>query len=254
EVETVRRSLESLVGLVIRPRVHRADVVRGRLREGRLLDLHRLGKQLAIVTEAQAFCVQLGMSGQMLVGPVSEAEDHVHVRWQVEDGRTLRFRDPRRFGGISVHATMEDLRRARWSSLGPDALGVRAPVLEARLRGRRALKAALLDQQVLAGVGNIYADEALFRARLDPHREASALEPEEVRRLASSIRAVLRASIGAGGSTLRDHRSADGRPGAYQSRHRVYGRGGHPCPSCGRALEVVRIAQRTTTFCPACQR
>lgn len=226
---------------------------------GRCRAVLRHGKQLAMVTDDdRAVLIHLGMTGALLrviPGARLSQSDHVHVTWRLdaagESAGRLVFRDPRRFGGLWGGLSVADVR-ARWSQLGPDALDARRGVFES-LTGRRAIKAALLDQRTLAGVGNIYADEALFRARVRPNRSADSLTPGECDRLAEHVRAVLTEAIEAGGSTLRDYRGSTGSEGAAQRDHRVYGRAGQPCVRCGQFLEVSQVAQRTTVHCPACQ-
>lgn len=274
EVERVRRSLEPhLVGATIQGVwVFRADIVTpgpgsnrtayDLLNSARVAELRRHGKHLAIVAEdRRAMVVHLGMTGQLTVRPSRAAitgDDHQHLAWGLEPaGARLVFRDPRRFGGVWTYRDEKYLRE-RWAELGPDAVDVTGRELFDGTRpggrgSRRAIKAALLDQGLLAGVGNIYADEALFSARLHPRRRAGGLTADECERLAAELRAVLRRAIDAGGSTLRDFQDADGQPGGYRQQHAVYGRAGLPCPVCGAALKSVLLAQRTTVFCPSCQ-
>ena len=165
------------------------------------------------------------------------------------------FRDPRRFGGLWCYASRESMEAERWSRLGPDALSIDARTLSKRLgRTRRAIKAALLDQRLLAGLGNIYADEILFAARIHPLSRSASIPPAHCRRLAETIRRVLRQAITAGGSTLRDYVDGQGRPGTYVLRHLVYGRRGKPCARCRRPLRSRPVAQRTTVYCPSCQK
>jgi len=282
EVECVRRSLIPLAGrAVVSVRVHRREVVVapgdpeggfGRQRTGvrpkrltgamllagaRLAEPRRLGKRLALVGEGGR-CVEihLGMSGQVLrVAPGARPPraDHVHVAWRLDDGSRVLFRDPRRFGGVWALGSLADLER-RWGELGADALTISARALGDALAGTgRALKACLLDQRVLAGVGNIYADEACWAAELCPARPGRSLGAAEVRRLAASIRRTLRSAIRAGGSTLRDFVDAEGSPGSYRASHAAYGRAGEPCRRCGRTLASGTLAQRTTVWCPGCQ-
>ncbi|MGQ0626977.1 MAG: bifunctional DNA-formamidopyrimidine glycosylase/DNA-(apurinic or apyrimidinic site) lyase [Phycisphaerales bacterium] len=264
EVETLRRSLfPHLLGVRITAvRLHRPDVVTGPrtpralLAGDRITDLSRRGKQMALTAESgRAIVVQLGMTGQMLALPTgtdAAALTHTHVVWQTERG-TLIFRDPRRFGGLTTLASLHDLD-ARFNALGPDALAIDGDTLADRLRGsRRPIKAALLDQQTVAGIGNIYADEALFRARLGPRFSAAAISRATCHELAACIRAVLAEAVRAGGSTLRDYRSADGAPGSFATDHAVYGRAGLPCITCGAPLRRATVAQRTTVWCPRCQ-
>ena len=282
EVERVRLSLLPYLSKarVARAVLHRADICESFARVGEevapkptttddllagdvIQQLRRLGKQLAIIGRSgRVVCVHLGMSGQLLwKKPGDEVRGgHIHAEWQIETprgqhlGRVL-FRDPRRFGGLWTFDSVQSLEQARWSQLGPDALHVSAEQLRQELEGsRRAVKAALLDQGVIAGVGNIYADEALFLSGIRPTRLASRLKPPEATRLAAALREVLKRSIETGGSTLRDYVDADGRRGTAQDAHAVYGRGGKPCVRGGRKLRQAQVAQRTTVWCAHCQK
>lgn len=277
ELEHLRRSLEPLLlgrriasGEVRRPGYARGvSSARDLLAGDEVVALRRKGKQLAIVGgSGRALCTHLGMSGQLVVRPVSHAPGaHTHVVWGLgadhRPASLLVFDDPRRFGGVWAFPTFEALERDRWSRLGPDGLGIEPSDLRRALAGsRRAIKAALLDQSVVAGIGNIYADEALFRAGLRPRRpahtiaatrERSRLPGDALDRLCEAVRLVLGEAIEAGGSTLRNYVDGEGRPGAQQLRHRVYGRAGRPCSRCGTPLRSGQVAQRTTTWCPACQ-
>jgi formamidopyrimidine-DNA glycosylase len=281
EVERIRLSLlPHLVGSrITRAVLHRADIcesfersadgVRTKptnsadlLQNDTVTELRRLGKQLAIVSRSgRVVCVHLGMSGQLLWKKPGEdfPRGHVHAEWRVrgrdpEQGR-LFFRDPRRFGGLWTFDSVQSLEQARWSALGPDALDLSFDQLRRGIEGsRRSIKAALLDQGVTAGVGNIYADEALFLAGVRPTRLAGRVKPSESINLAAAIREVLRRSIETGGSTLRDYVDADGRRGSAQTSHAVYGRGGRPCVRCGRTLRQAQVAQRTTVWCGHCQK
>lgn len=277
EVERVRRTIEPAV---VGARISRAELIRadfccaartGRASRATPADLlHgavvqsvvRRGKQFALVAaDGRVLCFHLGMSGQVVhTTPGSRTLElsHVHARWELDrqgkPGGTLHFRDPRRFGGLWAFPTVADLEQARWSSLGPDALQATGAHLAEVFKGsRRAVKAALLDQTVLAGVGNIYADEALFDARIHPMTPCRRLTIERLDRLAAAIRAVLSNAISAGGSTLRDFVDAQGSRGSYQRDHKVYGRAGESCTRCGVPLQSRQVAQRTTVFCPRCQ-
>lgn len=216
--------------------------------------LERLGKQMAICTrEGPAICVQLGMTGGLSVSATPRA--HEHVVWTLGNGVRLAFSDARRFGLIGCHQSFEDLHRQRWMSLGPDALTITTRQLAgACSTSARPIKALLLDQSALAGVGNIYADESLFRAGIHPQAPAEHLSPGRIRKLAKAIREVLRAAIQAGGSSIRDFRTIEDTLGDYQARHSVYGRAGQPCLRCACVLQSLTLAQRTTVFCPNCQR
>lgn len=226
------------------------------------MGLHRHGKQLVIEGSKGCLLVHLGMSGSLRVidGAMrANDEKHVHAVWTFTcaDGRvrTLRHRDPRRFGWIESHTDLASVRERCWRNLGPDALCVRPDHLSERLAGsRRSIKSALLDQSVVAGVGNIYADESLFRAGVHPCLRGNRLGASQAKRLAGSIRAVLAKAVELGGSTIQDHRTADGGWGSFQRLHRVYGRDGLPCKVCGETLRRIVLQQRATVFCPVCQR
>ncbi|GAB4386494.1 MAG: bifunctional DNA-formamidopyrimidine glycosylase/DNA-(apurinic or apyrimidinic site) lyase [Phycisphaerales bacterium] len=238
-----------------RTRVRPRPLRRAMLLEGcAIRRLERHGKQLAVDTgDGPAICVQLGMTGGLSIAEASRP--HEHVIWLLEGGVRLAFSDARRFGLIGCHTSFEDLRERRWASLGPDALTIRAEQLARACAGSgRPIKALLLDQSALAGVGNIYADESLFLAGINPTIPADRLSPERLRTLAGAIRRVLRDAIRAGGSSIRDFRTIDEAPGRYQSLHRVYARAGQPCVRCGSTLESRMIAQRRTVFCRTCQR
>ncbi|MEZ6233806.1 MAG: bifunctional DNA-formamidopyrimidine glycosylase/DNA-(apurinic or apyrimidinic site) lyase [Phycisphaerales bacterium] len=237
----------------------------------RIARIERQGKQLAITTDAgPALVVHLGMTGRLLVD--ADASDdsgqrsnatrlaampHTHITWRLARDTTpirLRFIDPRRFGGVWIIPSRGDLDRRR-AELGPDATAITGEQLaEALASSARPMKAALLDQRTVAGVGNIYADESLFEARITPRRLASSLTPADFDRLAAAIRLVIARAIDAGGSTIRDYADADGKPGSAQSLHAVYGRAAQPCVRCATPLAAGIVAQRTTVWCPRCQR
>ncbi|MBB6429632.1 bifunctional DNA-formamidopyrimidine glycosylase/DNA-(apurinic or apyrimidinic site) lyase [Algisphaera agarilytica] len=271
EVETVRRTLEAAVRgkRIASVRVHRADVVRGSdaLLVGERIDrVVRKGKQLAMVsdggqkknTACRCACVHLGMSGSLRVVHRSDSDaprdPHVHVVWELPDGTQVRFRDPRRFGGVWGLADEAELLDTRWNKLGPDALVITPGQLHAGLsRTKRALKAALLDQHLVAGLGNIYVDELLFATRLHPLKPACGITKPESQRLIRAMRRILNRATQAGGSTLRDYVDATGRSGGFQMQHKAYGRGGEPCRGCGEPLDTMVVAGRTTTACNHCQ-
>lgn len=279
EVEQLRRSLTPhLAGARIdRAMLHRRDVLtietrrsqrgtREAMLHGATIDrLDRRGKQLTIIArDGRVLCVHLGMSGRLQFYPAGQRitpADHVHARWTLADGGgVLAFRDPRRFGGLWSFATGNDLITRRWSLIGPDALESSEDVVAATLRHAfsrsvRALKAVLLDQAVIAGIGNIYADEICHRAEVPPACPVNLLadDADRIDSLARAIRQVLTEAVTAGGSTLRDYVDGDGLAGQAVSLHRVYGRGGQPCLACGTPLRRMTLAQRTTTWCPTCQ-
>lgn len=261
EVETVRRSAERfLLGKRVKSVVlRRTDIVRGATGKAALLEggfvarVARHGKNLAIVVEdGRTLGVHLGMTGQLLCVRDDAPDvrtDHVHAEWGFEGLRML-FRDPRRFGGLETFESEEAMLERSWASLGPDAATVTGKALREGLgTSKRAIKAGLLDQRAVAGIGNIYADESLFAAGIHPLRRCAELSAQEWDRLAREVRRVLREAIRAGGSTLRDYRDATGSEGWFQTRHLVYGRSGSPCVRCGRALERLTVVQRTTVSC-----
>jgi formamidopyrimidine-DNA glycosylase len=202
--------------------------------------------------------VHLGMSGQLrLVDPVTPLEKHTHAVFTMDDGRQLRYRDPRRFGRLLLGTEQALLAARKMPRLGPEPIDPEfaAEELYRRLRRRRApLKAVLLDQTAIAGVGNIYADESLYRARLRPTRMASTVSRRSARRLHESLRQSLVLAIANRGSSVDTYRDAWGEAGTQQEQLLVYGRAGEPCFTCGRPLSSVRIAGRTTVFCRRCQR
>jgi formamidopyrimidine-DNA glycosylase len=219
----------------------------------------RRGKFIFIALEAaRLLVIHLGMSGQLrLVEPATAIADHTHVIFDLDDGMQLRYRDPRRFGRLLLGTEGELLASGTLPRLGPEPIDpdFAAEDLYLRFRRRRApLKAVLLDQSTIAGVGNIYADESLFRARLRPDRPAGGLSRKSVRRLHESLRDSLETAIHNRGSSVDTYRDAWGEVGGQQEELQVYGRAGEPCMTCGRPLALVRIAGRSTVFCRHCQR
>ena len=202
--------------------------------------------------------VHLGMTGQLrIVDPVAALEKHTHAVFQLDDGRQLRYRDPRRFGRLLAGTESELIASRKLPRLGPEPIdpAFEAGELYRRLRSRRApLKAVLLDQGAIAGVGNIYADESLHRAGLRPTRIASTVSRRSAARLHESLRESLTLAIANRGSSVDTYRDAWGEMGGQQEKLLVYGRGGEPCLTCGRPLTTVRIAGRTTVYCRRCQR
>lgn len=203
--------------------------------------------------------VHLRMTGRLLPRP-AQSLPGPYTRWLLDlekpDGTPQRlfFDDTRAFGTVFA-ATPELLQQWEfWRSLGPEPLELETADFDRRLSGRRAIKAALLDQRVVAGIGNIYADEALHRAGVDPRRPVADLGQAERRTLLAALKDVLALAIEQCGSSIRDYRDADGNAGAFQNSFAVYGRSGAPCRKCGRPLSGCRVAGRATVFCPHCQR
>ena len=219
----------------------------------------RRGKFILIALDAaRLLVVHLGMSGQLrLVDSAAEITNHTHVILDLDDGRQLRYRDPRRFGRLLLGTEEELLTSGTLPKLGPEPIdpSFDAEELYKRFRRRRAsLKSLLLDQAMVAGVGNIYADESLHRAKLRPDRAAGSLSRKSVRRLHESMRDSLELAIKNRGSSVDTYRDAWGETGNQQEKLLVYGRAGEPCFTCGRPLSIVRIAGRSTVFCRRCQR
>lgn len=221
--------------------------------------VERRGKNVLMrLSGGRVLAVNLGMTGRLLPLPAgaSDAPDATHpaVRFLLEGGGALVFDDTRRFG------TVECLGSAEWSArsarIGPEPLarGYSARDLhDALLRSRSPVRSWLLDQRRIAGVGNIYANEALYQAGIDPRRPARDVREDEARRLHRALRRVLREAIDSGGTTLRDYRTADGEQGRYARALRVYGREGLPCGRCGSTVERVVLTNRSAFLCPGCQ-
>jgi formamidopyrimidine-DNA glycosylase len=221
--------------------------------------LGRRGKYiLAGLEGGDQLVIHLGMSGQLrLVDAQTPLLDHTHVILDLDNGRQLRYRDPRRFGRLLLGTEASLIAAGRMPRLGPEPIDedFGADDLYVRLRRRRApLKAVLLDQTTIAGVGNIYADESLHRARLRPDRAAGSLSRMSVRRLHEALREALQIAIKNRGSSVDTYRDAWGEVGSQQEQLLVYGRAGEPCYTCGRPLSLVRIAGRSSVFCRRCQR
>jgi formamidopyrimidine-DNA glycosylase len=258
EVETVLRTLAArLPGRrVLEARFYSSRVapgdpahIAGRIRGRVIRGIARRGKFLVLdLGEDTTLAIHLGMTGRLVwqgtPGP------HTRALFVFDRGR-LVYDDIRQFGRIEVSAALP----ARIARLGPDALSIPEAEFAARLRGRRGLiKPLLLNQTFVSGMGNIYTDEALFRARIHPRAPASRLSPERVRRLHQAMREILAAAVSSGGSSISNYVDADGRAGSFQFQHQVYGRAGEPCPACGAPIRRIVIAQRGTHYCPKCQR
>jgi formamidopyrimidine-DNA glycosylase len=267
EVETVVRGLRARIqGLVIaRVRVRSRHLLRETakksleaLRGRAVLGVRRRGKLILIDCEGGwTVVVHLKMTGQFLFPRTSGRPDkHVHAVFEFRsEPRRLLFRDVRKFGFMSLKQTEGLEGDALLRTLGPEPIEISTAGLEAALAGRSArLKGLLLDQSALAGIGNIYADEILFESRLHPLRRASELGPAELRELGRAMRGVLRRAVRQGGSTIRDFSDCEGVAGEFQLEFKAYGRTGEPCRRCGRPIERIRLGQRSTHFCPLCQK
>lgn len=266
EVETLARELgevlagRRIAGVEVRwPRTVAApdpETFARRLVGRRIREIRRRGKWMLLGLDGgEWLLVHLRMSGRLAVEGADAPEDiHTRVVFYLDDGRRLRFSDPRKFGRMALTACPED-----WlGDLGPEPLDpdLMPERLAAMVGSRRMrLKVLLTDQRFLAGLGNIYADEVLWRAGLSPLRRADTLTPEETARLLGAIRAVLEEAVARRGTTLADRRYVlpDGRPGEFAAHLAVYGREGAPCPRCGASIVRARIGGRSAHFCPQCQ-
>lgn len=224
---------------------------------GRRIDaVRRRAKYLLIDTDAGSALMHLGMSGALRVLPGdTPVRAHDHLDLALDDGRVLRFNDPRRFGCALWQAP--DTTHALLADLGPEPLSdvFDGAYLFARSRGRSApVKTFLMDQRIVVGVGNIYAAEALFMAGISPTRAAGRVSRERYVELAAAVKAILAHAIARGGTTLRDFISPDGEPGYFEQELSAYGRGGAPCARCTRPLKQALIGQRTSVWCTRCQR
>ncbi len=268
EVETVVRTLRPrIVGrtvgridLLWKPLLRRGTSRALKSLEGKSISsVERRGKMVMIgFAEGGLLVFHLKMTGQLFITSHDDpADKHLRLIIGFRDvSMELRFRDIRKFGFmLCLGPSKEGSACRELGSLGPEPLDI-TPAEFARLfAGRKAaIKALLLDQTVIAGIGNIYADESLFDARIHPSTRVSDLGPEDLARLGRSVGRILRRAIKAGGSTIRDYVDGEGRSGNYQSSHKVYGREGAPCPGCGTSLERAKVAGRSSFFCPKCQK
>lgn len=218
----------------------------------KVLSLDRHGKSLtARLDDGSRLLLHLGMTGQIVTRPL-EQDGHVHLVLTLSGRKTLSFRDVRKFGKVELLAPNQTSKRS--ARLGPDALSIEGAELALALEGRKvAIKTALLNQSLLAGVGNIYADEALYASRIRPTRAAGRLTRAQIETLASEIRSLLQRAVESGGSTINDYMHPDGSLGGFQNWHRVYGKGGEPCPRCKSPIVRRVLGGRSTHFCARCQ-
>ncbi len=275
EVETVARGLNVRVkgdliesvwlGSKKEPLKSSPKEIVGALQSKRIAEVRRVGKHIVFDLEkvkpkrsrrlspsekdgAAQWIVHLGMTGQLLVcSPETENAKHTHAIVTLASGREIRFVDPRRFGRLSV--------AQGFAAAGSEPLEVELDRFVTLFRGRKTpIKSALLNQKLLSGVGNIYADESLFRAGIRPRRQAVSLTKEQLRKLFLAVQRVLKEAIAAGGSSVSDYVNADGEEGFFQFQHRVYGREGEPCLVCKTPIKRIVIAGRSAHYCPKCQR
>lgn len=264
EVEEVRRSLEPhlLHHVITAIDVRRADFVTP---DAKLLQnlvgkkitrtLRHGKKMFLIANDDQTLVVHLGMSGGVDHVPASaDMQKHTHVVITLKNKQHIRFVDPRRFGGIWYYPTVEAAQKKETANLGPDALEI-TPADFAHWKNTRGfLKQRLLAQRDIAGLGNIYVDEALWLTKLHPLQRVSRIPPEKIPELVKNIHKVLHASLSMGGTTLRDYRNASSKAGEFKRKLAAYGRAGKPCLRCQTFLNSQIVAGRTTVFCPVCQK
>jgi formamidopyrimidine-DNA glycosylase len=281
EVETVARGLAKRVagdtiesvwlGSKPEPLKSPASEIVNTLESKRIANVRRVGKHIVIDLENRGressrakkktadksvhptppnaqWIVHLGMTGRMLVcQPDDDVEKHTHAIAKLRSGRELRFVDPRRFGRLSVTYGFQ--------APGSEPLEVELERFVSLFHGRKTpIKSALLNQNLLSGVGNIYADESLFRSKIRPRRRASSLSKEDLRRLYLAVQEVLKEAIKLGGSSISDYVDADGEEGFFQLQHRVYGREGEPCLVCKTPIKRIVIGGRSSHYCPHCQK
>ncbi len=267
EVETIARGLDASVkGDIIesvwigkrkQPLKSSPRQIAGVLEGARIAGVHREGKHIvAELEELQGnprgqWIIHLGMTGRMAVAAAgADLLKHTHLVATLRSGRELRFIDPRMFGKLAVHRLPK-----RFVAAGKEPLEVSQAEFRELYRGRKTpIKSALLNQKLLSGVGNIYADESLFRAGIRPRRRAGSLSRAELERLHASLNEVLREAIALGGSSVSDYVDAEGNKGFFQLQHRVYGREGEPCLKCKTPIKRVVIAGRSSHYCSRCQK
>ncbi len=268
EVETVVRGLRAAVlgRRITGVRFGKTDFIEdpaaleATLPGSRICEIERFGKFIILRLEPDShpqrffhLAIHLGMTGQITArAPHESVAPHTHAFFSLDDGRELRYTDIRRFGRMRL--LDQPPARAFSKPLGQDPLEVSETDFRALLAGRHAMiKALLLDQHALRGLGNIYVDESLWRGRIHPQRHAAQLSAREGRSLHHAIQQVLRGAIALRGSSISDYLDAEGRPGTYQRRHRVYQREGKPCARCGTRIRRVIVTGRSSYFCPRCQ-
>ncbi|TBR40953.1 bifunctional DNA-formamidopyrimidine glycosylase/DNA-(apurinic or apyrimidinic site) lyase [Marinomonas agarivorans] len=277
EVETTKRGIEphlkghKIISMVIRqPKLrwpiptNLPDLVKGLT----VLSLSRRGKYIGLHTEKGTIIVHLGMSGSLyFVGEGTPPLFHDHVDFQLSNGKWLRYTDPRRFGAILWHDASSEEKNASikdsWqqhtllASLGPEPLTMdfNANYLFLKAKNKKqAIKTFIMDSKQVVGVGNIYANEALFLSGIHPHKAAGTINAEQFTVLVDCIKKVLSKAIEQGGTTLKDFVGGDGKPGYFKQSLNVYGRAGDPCVTCSSILEESRLGQRSTVFCNSCQK
>jgi len=276
EVETIARGLDQRVagdivesvwlGEKPEPLKSPATEIATVLERARIAGVRRVGKHIVFDLERSSrngrkpstrgqWIVHLGMTGRLLIAsPGTAMAKHTHAVLKLASGRELRFVDARRFGRLAV-VRMESKTASGFAAPGDEPLDSQIDRFVALFRRRKTpIKSALLNQKLLSGVGNIYADESLFRSAIRPRRRAASLTRAELRKLHAAVQEVLHEAIELGGSSVSDYVDAEGREGFFQLQHRVYGREGEPCLVCGTPIKRVIIAGRSSHYCPRCQK
>ncbi len=267
EVETTRKGIEPHI---LNKKIARVQIFEPRLRWPVPADIENLiaghtvkaverrAKYILIHLENCSLLIHLGMSGSLrILSDQTPRLKHDHIDIDFIDGTRLRFNDPRRFGCLLPISTQEKAHHPLLANLGPEPLSEEfdGDYLYQISRGRKSpIKTFIMDQAIVVGVGNIYANESLFKAGIAPSRAAGQVSQARYRRLANEIKAVLIAAINMGGTTLKDFVGGDGKPGYFQQTLLVYGRGGQPCTVCQKKLKEIRLGQRSTVYCSNCQR
>tara|TARA_R110001592_G_scaffold250355_5_gene512992 strand:+ start:2074 stop:2910 length:837 start_codon:yes stop_codon:yes gene_type:complete len=267
EVETVKRGIEPhlvarrFVKVIVRDHRLRWPVdpnLADHLLGHEILSVERRAKYVLVRLATGYLVVHLGMSGRLyFVSAETPVAKHDHLDWQLNDGQVLRYTDPRRFGAVIWIAGDDVSAHKLFALLGPEPLQEEfdAKYLFKRSRKRKVpIKSFLMNAHVVVGVGNIYANEALFLAGISPLREAGSISLARYIRLVSAVKQVLEKAIAQGGTTLKDFVGGDGKPGYFKQELQVYGRGGEACANCAKVLQEIKLAQRTTVFCTTCQR
>lgn len=269
EVETIRRTLEHLIigkqiedvtiywpKIIKKPVEHEQfiDALKGQTIES----VGRRGKFLIFYLTDLALVSHLRMEGKYGLFPAEEKMDkHTHVLFTFTDRTQLRYKDVRKFGTMHLFVKGEEQSSLPLSQLGPEPLSdefSKEYMMSSLQKTSRNIKAVLLDQKLVVGVGNIYVDESLYRAKIHPQRIASSLTEEEIERIVSEVKSTLAEAIAQGGSTIRTYINSQGQIGMFQQRLLVYGRNGEPCKECGTEIEKLKVAGRGTHICPVCQK
>ena len=266
EVETTRRGITPhienniITNVVVRNRSLRWPIPNGlntKLKNLKILLVSRRAKYLLLKTEAGSLILHLGMSGSLRILPTKAAvEKHDHFELQFKDGNCLRLRDPRRFGAV-LWCKEDPLNHKYLVNLGPEPLvkEFTAEYLFEKSRKRKTtIKQFIMDAKIVVGVGNIYASESLFLAAIKPTRPAGKISKKNAVDLTAAIKKILKEAIKQGGTTLKDFKSSDGKPGYFQQKLKVYDRKNEPCLSCGKLIKQIILGRRSTFYCSHCQK